>query len=820
MFRHTKLGPWIKLRRKALDLTQDELARKIGYAVSTVRKIESGNLRPSRDVADRLAICLEIQPTERAAFVQVARLSALLDPESPPQAPPATVYRPLPVNPVALIGRERELSTIKRQLLHHETRLITLVGPPGIGKTRLAIAVAGALAEAFPERICFVALETVTDPTGVLTAIREALDIREHAVQPLLATIAAVLQQPPFLLVLDTLEHVLEARATITALLQACPQLKILATSRSLLQVSAEQGVHVLPLTRPPLAPLPPWDGLDAYDAIRLFVSCARLVQPGFSLTAENGAAVATICGRLDGLPLAIELIAARVKVLPPQRLLERLETVLEVAQQRHSDRPARQHTLRAAIEWSYRLLSSQEQHLFRRLGIFKDGFHPAAVAAVFAALADEPAAVAEHIAALRDHSLLQSHADWLGEARFSMLTVLREYALEQLSLSGERTALEAAYVGYYLGLAEQAQAHFRSPQEQQWLDTLTHAHENLRAILQWGLDSCRPEISLQLGGMLWRFWMFRGHVSEGRRWLAVALASATAIDPAIRASALHAAGTLASLQADYAQAIAAYGECIDLRRTLHDRAGLALSLLNSGSIARQQGDETKAEAILAEAMALYVELADRQGMAMALTERGLLLQRQQAYADSALCFEQALEIQTSLGNQYSGANLLALQGSLAQDQGQAERAGQLFSAALDRLRALGDVQSIHRPLDGLAAIFLSAGQLTEARACWLECLNHALALEQPQVVVKVLEGFAQLAGAAGQSQAAARLWGLTAATRAALGYPAPAPLQQLYRQAQEQARAGLDSAAWAAATSAGAALSVEQAVALVLREL
>jgi predicted ATPase/DNA-binding XRE family transcriptional regulator len=820
MFPTTNLGPWIKLRRKALDLTQDALARKIGYAVSTVRKIESGDLRPSREVTERLAVCLEIPPADRATFVHIARVSSLLDPESSPLAAAGTAYRPLPTNPIALIGREREISYVKRQLLQQDTRLITLLGPPGIGKSRLAIAVAGTLTAAFPDRICFVALETVTNPWGVLTAIREALDVGEQVARPLLASIQAAIQQQSFLLVLDTMEHLLAAAPDILALLQACPHLKILVTSRSRLHVEGEQSITVLPLTKPPRSPLPPWTSLDAYDAILLFVSCARLVQPAFAITAANAAAVAAICERLDGVPLAIELIAARIKIMPPHILLERLETLLDASPQRQSDRPARQHTLRAAIAWSHRLLSSEEQRLFRRLGIFKDGFNRAAVEAIYTALSDDPQTVAARIDALCDHSIVQRQQNWGGEDIFTMLTVLREYALEQLSSSGEQGQIEAAYVGYYLGLAEQAQAHFRRAQEQRWLDTLTQEHDNLRAILQWGLATGRPEVSLKLAGMLWRFWMFRGHVSEGRRWLAQALAVETVSDPAIRASALHAAGALASLQADYTQASAAYGECLALRRALHDRAGLAITLLNSGSIARQQGDESSAEAMLSDAMALYGDFQDQQGLGMCLTERGLLLQGQGAYASSAQCFREALEIQTSLDNQYGIANLLALQGSLALDQHQDDQARLLFSAALEQLRNLGDRQSLHRPLDGLAALLLGAGNLRAAQAYWLECLNHALALEQPQVVVKALEGFARLTGAAGQAQPAARLWGLTTALRARLRYPVSARLKQVHQQSQEHARARLDAATWAAAFREGATMSVEQAVAMVMDAL
>ncbi len=817
---YTHLGPWIKQRRKMLDLTQEELARQIGYAISTVRKIESGDLRPSLEMAERLAACLSIDAAELPTFLLLARAPQQSTPPAPAHG--STAYRPLPPMATPLIGREYEIGYIRRQILTHATRLITLVGPPGIGKTRLAVETARSLSDAFAAGICYVPLEALSDPATVLEALAQALGIREQPAHTLLAAITTRLHTQRVLLLLDTMEHLLAAKHDLATIIQRCPQVYMLVTSRAALHIDGEYDITVLPLTTPPLKPIPPADTLDIYDSVRLFVSCARLVQPAFNITPENTASIATICTQLDGLPLAIELIAARVKLLSPQRLVERLTPLLTAGSTRQADRPARQHTMRAAIEWSYKLLSAQEQLLLQRLSIFAGGATQAAVEAVYTQMGDQPESVAALLAALLDHSLIQCQQQWNGEPRYTLLTMIHAFAHEQLTQSPAHADLQAAYISYYTELAKQAHAAFRRHSEQQWLDVLAQEHQNLRAIFQYSLDSDKSEVALTLGGLISRFWIFKGHVSEGRRWLTAALAapSASTADLATQAQALYTAGVLAALQADDDQAIAAYDACMALARALNDQHRQAIVLLNRSSIARQHGDYSAAESFLSAALTLAFEHSDQQLMALALTELALVLQALEEYALSELCYHEALHLLQQLGNEFTAANVVALYAQLKDEQQQYDRAKQLFFEALEVQRALGDSQSIHRTLSGLALVLLRENYVAEARQCWHESLHYAVAIEQPHALVKVLEGFAQLAGATDQFAHAARLWAAAEALRSRIQHPAPPAVQRLYLQLQQQARQALSAEAWAQAWAEGAQMSVEQATALALHAL
>jgi len=388
MDQETSFGRWLRARRRALDLTQDNLARQVGCAIITIQKLEADERRPSRQLAERLADTLMVAPDERAALISLARAEPYRDPapaEAPesllraPERPPANLPTPL----TRLIGRKQDLAAVRNALLRSETRLLTLLGPPGIGKTRLSIEVAREIQGAFGNGVSFVALAPIGEVALVLATIAQTLGVREIAGQPLLDTLKSALQAKRLLLLLDNFEHLLDAAPLVVELLEACPALKALVTSRTALHVRGERLYAVPPLLLPNLTQLPATVALARTPAVALFVERAQAVLPEFRLTAQNAAAVAAICVRLDGLPLAIELAATRIKLSSVEALLERLDRRLALLTAGALDMPIRQQTLRRAIDWSYDLLDAAEQTLLRRLGVFVGGCTLAAAAAV-----------------------------------------------------------------------------------------------------------------------------------------------------------------------------------------------------------------------------------------------------------------------------------------------------------------------------------------------------------------------------------------------------------------------------------------------------
>jgi predicted ATPase/transcriptional regulator with XRE-family HTH domain len=613
-------GQWLKRRRKALDLTQDQLAREIGCAVGTIRKLEADALQPSREIAGRLAERLGVPTEARANFVAFARgranadvipsLDQPLDPvvqrrseatrgapsDQIPHPDPTLPY-PLPVPLTPLIGRAREVATVSATLQRADVRLLTLLGPPGVGKTRLGLQVASDLRASFRAGVCFVALATIRDPDLVPAAIAQALDVHDAGDRPLIETLQAYLRDKHLLLVLDNVEQVVAAAPMISALLAAAPELKVLSTSRIALHLSGEHEYAVPPLELPDLLHLPPAEALAACPSVALFQARAQAVQPNFMLSSANAQAVAALCHRLDGLPLVLELAATRCKVFSPEALLARLDQRLPLLSTGARDLPPRQQTLRSAIAWSYDLLSAAEQMLFERLAVFAGGWtlHAAeaicgdaetsrrastepvpeqsGTAAPYPALA---VSVVDLLMSLIDHSLVQQVAivkpGVSDEPRFTMLETIREYALERLMERGEEEILRWHYAAYYLALAEQAEQGLQGPDARRWLDRLETEHDNLRAVLAFCLESrdlgpeasgqespilkpqafSRIEIGLRLAAALWWFWWARGHGSEGRRWLAQVLTDQDSGNPnkeslAVRAKALVAAGVLAA---------------------------------------------------------------------------------------------------------------------------------------------------------------------------------------------------------------------------------------------------------------------------------
>jgi predicted ATPase len=499
----------------------------------------------------------------------------------------------LPMQPTLLVGREREVEDVRGRLLAPEVRLLTLTGPGGTGKSRLALQAAADLFEEFEDGVFFVALATLTDPALVASSVAQVLGVRESADQPLLEGIKDYLQDKRLLLVLDNFEQVLEAAPLAGEILSAAPRLKVLATSRIPLGIYGEREYAVPPLAIPDPKRLPTLEILSHYEAVRLFVERAEATKAGFEITSENAPAVAEICARLDGLPLAIELAAARIKLLPPSAILARLSNRLKLLTGGARDLPERQRTLRGTIEWSHTLLEEGEKTLFARMAVFLGGRTLEAVEAVCGAVGDLPMDAFDGVSSLVDKSLLRQEEGPEGEPRFVMLETIHEYAREKLRESGEAEELGRAHARHFLDLAEEAE--LTGPEQAGWLELLEAEHDNLRAVLSRSLEGEDPELGLRLASALRYFWFLRGHWSEGRGWLEEVLAANAGAEASVRAKALGGLAKRAVEQGDHERAKTLLGEALVLSRKLGSMVNFAEGLETLAEMAAALGDFPRA---------------------------------------------------------------------------------------------------------------------------------------------------------------------------------------------------------------------------------
>jgi len=503
-----------------------------------------------------------------------------------------------------LIGRSREIRKIVRALQRSETRLLTLTGPPGVGKTRLALAAAAVVEPGFQSGIVFVNLAPLRDSGLFEHTLIQLLSLRRFPARPPLERLTRHLANRHVLLVLDNFEQVIAARLSVATLIELCPRLHVLVTSREALDLAAEQEVPIDPLTVPDLDVASNPALVARATSVALFVARARSVQPGFTLNRANARTLADICRRLDGLPLAIELAAARVKVLSPEAILARLSHRLPLLVTRAADRPGRHQTLRAAIAWSEDLLERDERTVFRRLAVFSGGFTLEAAQAVATTRGPDDALAV--ITGLVNKSLLRHEPARTGEPRFGMLETVREYAWGQLAAAGEADATRDRHLAYFVGVAERASALFNSQQAYQWFATMEEDYENFRAALGWAADQADTDADLRLASAMCRFWFFRGNVGEGYKWVEAALARRRDASPALRARLLH--GAAAMNKWDEARAVALDHESLALARSVGDRETIARCLMNLGAGLLDK-DPQHAEALLAESLAVSRDL-------------------------------------------------------------------------------------------------------------------------------------------------------------------------------------------------------------------
>jgi predicted ATPase/DNA-binding CsgD family transcriptional regulator len=721
----------------------------------------------------------------------------------------------LPTYLTSLLGREQEVLAISALLERHEVRLMTLTGPGGVGKTRLAVQVASHQQSTFADGVCFVSLASISDPDLVFSTLAQALGLLEPEHTPLLEHLKSSLYGKHLLLLLDNFEQVVSAAPLVGELLLACPAVKALVTSRTGLRLHGEYEFPVAPLALPGLQERPDARALAQYAAVALFVQRASAIKPSFSLSDANASVVAAICTRLDGLPLAIELAAARIKLLPAEALLAQLQHRLAVLTGGPRDLPARQQALRSTLQWSYDLLTPHEQRLFRRFAVFAGGCQLAAAEAICTVVGDVTMSLLDGLASLLDNSLL-SQVEHVGEEpRFVMLETIREYGLACLDASGETASVKAAHAGYYLALAEAAEPHLLSAEQGTWLKCLEQDHENLRAALGWSLERQDRLSALRLAAALWRFWWMRGYLSEGHRWLEQALAAPPVeLDSptarAVRAKALGGAGILAYYQGDDQRASKYCQESLAAFRALGDRQGIAAALSGLALIARSKQAFDEARLLYEESLAILREQDDRWQLADTLFSLARLCTFQQDYRAAQTCCEESLTLFRTLGDQRNVALTLQFQGGLALLGGDYATAQQLVQEGLPTLRALGDRSGIGRAFFMQAELALAQGNAAQAQQLYTEALTSLHEVGDKIWIPEVLQRLATAVASQGHVVWAARLLGAATALFKTLGTSPYPILRATYDYTVATTRATVGEDQFAAAWQEGQAMPLE----------
>lgn len=887
----TEFGKLIRQKRNAAGLTQDDLALKIGCAFETVRKIEAGRRRPSRQMAELIGRALGVKESDLAEFIEQARSSnsgdlfprsgSTLNGNPDPQTP----LHNIPLVPTSFIGRRADMGELQRLLLLEGVRLVTLVGPPGIGKTRLSIEFSRAVQSRMEWGPFFVPLAAVSDHAHIIEAISAALGMNGSIRQSMSSMKQAVfdyLRARRTLLLLDNMEHIKGAAAEVAELLRACPPLQILTTSREPLDLygehqymvrelshaemstANERAVNVIASPQDQAPPLRSGAYYEQFEAVQLFVQRAKAVDRNFALTEENAHDVARLCWELDGLPLAIELAAAQCKVLNPRTMLTRLSSRLKVLTRGASDLPGRQRTLRGAIDWSYGLLTEEERVLFRRLAVFSDWLVLDAIETVCTLPGEVSRDTLETLSSLLNKSLIKVEKDEEQEERFYMLKTISEYAEALLQESGEEDALRRSHANYYLRLTEDASKAYASPLRENWNARLDIEINNLRGALTWTLansdDQERAKIGLGIAGALQGFWYLRGHISEGREWLARALAavrpSESQESKSARARALDAAGRMAMVQSDYAVAFSTLEDAATLWRELGNRHGLAFTLVSLGATVayRDRHVDSIGPAMIREAIDIFIDIGDRWGQAYALdfmgdamgligrpdnevatykkrslaiyrdigdkwgiasllTELGYTELRQEEYVNALSYLEEAVVLARAAGDRRYVAFAVASLAEVVWYMGNPTRAHDLFTESLSLYKSLGDRTGESTALRYLGHLAYREGELHEATSRYRHSLRITRELKSRPGMALMLGVLASLIGAYGKTELSARLLGASVALRKETGAMLPHNDRLQIAYAEDSLRRILGAEQFVEQIEAGKAIPLEEAL-------
>jgi predicted ATPase len=693
-------------------------------------------------------------PAAETAVQTVAKTVPGSVPEAVPEAaaPSPAPGATIPTPPSPLIGRDTEVAGAEELLRQDDSRVLTLLGAAGTGKTRLALEIAHRMAPGYRDGAHWVHLGGTTDPELVLSRVGQALGVGEAGTQPLPGRVAEALAGRELLLVLDNLEHLLLAAPAIADLVASVPGLTVLATSRAPLRIRGERVFPVGPLPAPD--PEDDAEGLRASPAVRLFAERARDVDPRFHLDDDQLTAVAEICRRLDGLPLAIELAAVRVNLLTPDAILARLDRRLPLLTGGPRDLPARHRTLREAIAWSHDLLDDAERRVLHRLSTFAGGCDLDAAETVCGEPEGPP--TLDLLQGLVDHSLVRRTGGADGEARLSMLETIREYAADRLAEHGaEEGRARARHLSYYRTLAQDAEQKLVGHGQAAWLDRLEREHDNFRAALSWTLDTGRHVEGLGLAVALWRLWDARGHLSEGRRWLDWLLVGAGDAPTRLRIRALYAAGVLADAQEDYDAAETCFRETLELNRAEGDRWGVANALNNVGVMALRRGDHAAAHALYEESARLWREIGNDAAVDLALANLGNVARLRGDHDEARRRLQESLTRYRGRDDQNGCALTLGLLADVARDEGDGARAGELYQESHDLFLAVGNMPQAARSLLELGRVEI-AGSRGEALAHLSDSLRLSAQLGNPRAVADALDALAEWAAAAAPGPAGA----------------------------------------------------------------